>query len=113
MTFREQSLLTLGLGLALASPIIAANLMPPATIFTDLGDVLSWILLGLGVLGTLLFMLGLLRIWGVVAFHVISPSALFSRSRALREWRAACAASPFMRWLWAIDEFGKDFERNV
>jgi hypothetical protein len=111
--FWQETVLTLGAGLALASPVIAANTTVGALDFSDFSDVARWFLLAASVLGIIVVGLGTLRLWGVFAFHLILPLKPFDRSGNIQEWRETCKEVPFMRWLLAIDEFGEDRRRNA
>ena len=113
MTFWKQSALTLAAGLVMASPVIAANTMAGPLDAGDLPNLLRWFLLAISVVGTVVFGLGMLRLWTVFAFHMLLPLKLFDRSENFRDWQAACEEVPFMRWLLAIDEFAKDRRSNA
>ena len=111
MRFREQTALTLLIGLVLASPIIVNTVFPGALRVSAWPDALRWTLLVLGAFGLILCMLGLFRIWAVFVFHAKFPVKPLSDYRD--SMRAGCARSPFLNWFFAIDGFSRDVERDV
>lgn len=113
MRFWQETALTLAAGLVMASPVIAANTMAGPMDAGDLSNLLRWFLLAISVVGTVVFGLGMLRLWIVFAFHVLLPLKLFERSENVRDWQAACEKVPLMRWLLVIDEFSKDRRSNA
>ena len=102
---------------------VGLGLMCPAAVFLRLGlssanattspSLVLYIWLSVFVMGLVLFMVGVLRIWGKIAYHFILPRWPIWIFRTPHSLRQTLASNSLARWVYWIDERGEDRDRDA
>jgi hypothetical protein len=115
MRFWKQSALSLAIGAACVAPLAIASTIsdPKPDSTTSAETVVLYLVLGLFVVGFIVSAVASLRMWGKFFFHVILPRWPIWVTGSPREMKSLLASNPLYRWVFWIDEYGENRDRNA